>query len=261
MADAVKEILTSNDNRICGESNVQYVSINSHRVCFEQFGKGKNIVFLHGWGASRTAFLFVAKRLCYKYRTTVVDFAGFGESEEPKEPYSVGKYADDINELLEYCGIENATFVGHSFGGRVAVELATRYADKVARLVLIDSAGIKPRRKPVYYIKIAMHKILKKLGKRGLKGSSDYAILSDNMKKTFVNVVNYDQRGDICKIKQPTAVFWGKQDKETPLYMYRYYLKHIDGAQGFLLDGGHFSYVDDFAKFIAILSAYLGGTD
>lgn len=230
-------------------------------MCFEQFGKGKDIVFLHGWGASRSAFLFVAKRLCFNYRVTVLDFAGFGDSQTPSEPYSVKKYADDVVKLLDICGIKCATLVGHSFGGRVATEIAVHNSSLVERLVLIDSAGIKPRRKPAYYVKVALHKMLKKLGKKGLKGSSDYAVLSDEMKKTFVNVVGYDQRRDICKISQPTAVFWGKKDKETPLYMYRYYLKHVEGAQGFLLDGGHFSYVDDFAKFMAILLAYLKETD
>lgn len=253
--------MTQNTAIVCDENGVKYAQINSHRVCFEQFGKGKDIVFLHGWGASRSAFLFVAKRLCLNYRVTVLDFAGFGDSQTPSKPYSVKKYADDVVKLLDICDIERATLVGHSFGGRVATEIAVNNSNLVERLVLIDSAGIKPRRKPAYYVKVALHKMLKKLGKKGLKGSSDYAVLSDEMKKTFVNVVGYDQRKDICKILQPTALFWGKKDKETPLYMYRFFLKHVEGSQGFLLDGGHFSYVDDFAKFMAILLAYLKETD
>ena len=253
--------MTRNNAIICDENGVKYAQINAHRVCFEQFGKGKDIVFLHGWGASRSAFLFVAKRLCFNYRVTVLDFAGFGDSQTPSEPYTVPKYADDVLKLLNICGIERATLVGHSFGGRVATEIAVRCPSVVERLVLIDSAGIKPRRKPSYYIKIALHKILKKFFGKGLRGSSDYAVLSDEMKKTFINVVGYDQRNDICRISQPTAVFWGKKDKETPLYMYRYYLKHVKQSEGFLLDGGHFSYVDDYAKFMAILLAYLKETD
>lgn len=253
--------MTRNNAIICDENGVKYALINSHRVCFEQFGKGKDIVFLHGWGASRSAFLFVAKRLCFNYRVTVLDFAGFGDSQTPSEPYTVPKYADDVLKLLDICGIERATLVGHSFGGRVATEIAVHSPSAVERLVLIDSAGIKPRRKPSYYIKVALHKILKKLVGKGLRGSSDYAVLSDEMKKTFINVVGYDQRKDICRISQLTAVFWGDKDKQTPLYMYRYYLKHVKQAEGFLLDGGHFSYVDDFAKFMAILLAYLKETD
>lgn len=253
--------MTGNLNVICEQNEAEYALINAHSVCYEQFGKGKDIVFLHGWGASRTAFLFVAKRLSVKYRTTILDFAGFGNSQEPDEPYTVSEYADDVVKLFAVCGIKEATLVGHSFGGRVAIEIASKYPHLVERLILIDSAGLKPRRKPSYYVKVAIHKILKKFGKTGLKGSSDYAILSDTMKKTFINVVNYDQRGALCNIDAPTVVFWGNKDKETPIYMYKYFLKNVKNVQGFLLDGGHFSYVDDYAKFIAILSAYLSRTD
>lgn len=253
--------MTQKNAIICEKNGIKIARINAHDVCFEQYGKGKDIVFLHGWGASRSAFLFVAKRLCFNYRVTVLDFAGFGDSQKPSEPYTVKKYADDVKKLLNACGIQKATLVGHSFGGRVAIELAANCPSIVERLVLIDSAGIKPRRKLAYYLKIALHKIIRKLGGSGLKGSKDYAALPDDMKKTFVNVVNYDQRGDICKISQPTLVFWGKKDKETPLYMYKYILRHVKNVEGFLLDGGHFSYVDDYAKFVQILLAYLAQTD
>lgn len=244
-----------------GEDNELFAVINAHKVCFEQFGEGKDIVLMHGWGASRTAFLFVAKRLATRYRVTVLDFAGFGDSEEPSEAYDVEKYADDVVKLMQICRISSATFVGHSFGGRVAIYLASHYPDLVQRLVLVDSAGLKPKRKLSYYFKVAAHKILKKLGHKGLSGSSDYRLLSDNMKRTFVKVVNYYQNTDLKNIVAPTVVFWGKEDRETPLYMYRYFLKNIKGAQGFLLNGGHFAYAEDSVKFLAILSAFLQGTD
>lgn len=258
MADAVKEFLTDNKNI---QNQPRFALINSHRVCFEQFGQGKDIILLHGWGASRTAFLFVARRLATRYRVTVLDFAGFGESEEPSVTYSVAEYADDVLKLMDICSIKSATLVGHSFGGRVAVYLATYYPDLVERLVLVDSAGLKPHRKVSYYIKVGTHKLLKRLGLKGLRGSNDYSLLGANMKRTFVNVVNFYQDNDLKAVKVPTAVFWGNKDKETPLYMYKRFLKNIAGAQGFLLDGDHFAYATDGAKFITILLAFLQGTD
>lgn len=258
MADAVKELLTENTSI---QNHPRFALINAHKVCFEQFGQGKDIVLLHGWGASRTAFLFVAKRLATRYRVTILDFAGFGESEESSEVYSVAKYADDVVKLMNICSIKSATFVGHSFGGRVAIYLATHYCGVVERLVLVDSAGLKPRRKMSYYLKVGTHKLLKRFGFKGLRGSSDYVLLSANMKRTFVNVVNFYQDKDLKVIKVPTAVFWGDKDNETPLYMYKRFLKNIDGAQGFLLNGGHFAYATDGGKFLAILLAFLQGTD
>lgn len=231
------------------------------RIVFFAWKRRKNIVFLHGWGSDASAFFFVAKQLCAKYRVVAIDFLGFGQSDYPPDFYGVKEYAADVASLLDVLHIKAATFVGHSFGGRVAIELAVYYPQIAKRIVLVDSAGIKPKRKPSYYFKVFAHKILKKLGKRGLKGSSDYNALCDEMKKVFVRVVNYNQKRILNKIDVPCAIFWGKDDKETPLYMYKCFLKNIDGAQGFLLNGGHFAFVEDKVTFGLILSAFLEETD
>lgn len=238
-----------------------YLNINGHKLHFIQFGKGKDIVFLHGWGASVSAFLFVAKKASLDYRVTILDFAGFGDSEEPNFAYGVRDYANDVLCLLDELEIKRCTLVGHSFGGRVAIEISAKHKKIVERLILIDSAGMKPRRKPAYYIKVLLHKIRKKLGLKGMRGSKDYQVLSPRMRQTFVKVVNYYQDLLLKDIVCPTAVFWGKDDKETPIYMFKRIVKGIRGSQGFMLDGGHFSYVDDMNRFMLIMLAFLKGTD
>ncbi len=147
--------------------------------------------------------------------------------------------------------------MGHSFGGRVALELSSKFGDLVKGLVLIDSAGLKPRRTPLYYIKITIHKLLRKLGFKGLKGSDDYRVLSLIMKETFKKVVSYDQSFLLKDISVPTAIFWGKRDQDTPPYMARKLNAGIKDSQIFWLDGGHYSYVDDYEKFLAVLKAYI----
>ncbi len=159
--------------------------------------------------------------------------------------------------VLEKECIDNAIIVGHSFGGRVAMEITAKFPDVVKGLVLVDSAGLKPRRKPSYYIKIAIHKLLKKFGMTGLKGSKDYQVLSLIMKETFKNVVGYDQTCLLKDIKVPTAIFWGKDDKDTPFYMAKKLKKGIANSELFILQGGHYAYVDDLYKFESILSAFI----
>ena len=188
----------------------------------------------------------------------MLDFAGFGESEEPAEPYGVPDYASDVISLLGIIGIKDAHFVGHSFGGRVCLELAAKFPHIVRSVALVDSAGLKPRRGLKYYVKVGTHKLLRRLGLKGLKGSSDYRTLSQVMRETFKKVVNYDQTPLLDSVRCPAAVFWGKDDGETPPYMARKLNDGIRGSYLFWLDGGHFSYVDDSAKFIAILRAFIG---
>ena len=161
--------------------------------------------------------------------------------------------------VLEKEGVKKAIIVGHSFGGRVALEIAGKFPDAVNGLVLVDSAGLKPRRKPSYYVKIILHKILKKLGFRGLQGSRDYRVLSFIMKETFKKVVSYDQTYLLERIDTPTLILWGKNDKETPLYMANKLEKKIKDSKLILLEGGHYAYVEDLANFVKILSAFVKG--
>lgn len=217
------------------------------------------MIFLHGWGGDVRSFLFVAKNL--SVTSTLVDFYGFGKTPHPDYPLTVKDYVDGVIELMDFLKIEKATFVGHSFGGRVAIYIAAKYPKRVDKLVLVDSAGIKPRRGIKYRVKVFAHKILKKFGK-GLKGSDDYRVLSPVMKKTFQNVVNYDETHLLKDIKADTAIFWGEKDKDTPLYMAKKLNKKIASSHLFLLtNAGHFSYLDNSGYFLRVISAFIYGND
>lgn len=256
--NATKSVENMQKNAIkCDEKCKKFARINGRKLAFYFYGKGeKTIVFLHGWGANADAWRFVANEFCENFKVLIIDFYGFGDSDYPPQNYGVKEYASDVVKLLNLLNIESAIFVGHSFGGRVALEICANYPHIPQKLVLVDSAGIKPRRSVKYYCKIALHKLLKKLGKQGLKGSSDYSLLSNEMKEVFKRVVNYHQNGILQNIECQTAVFWGDNDKETPMYMYKYFLKYIKNSYGVVLHGGHFAYVEDYARFLAILKAF-----
>lgn len=183
---------------------------------------------------------------------------GFGGTPEPPRPYTVGDYADEVLATMEREGVENAVFVGHSFGGRVALEIAAKHPEKAVALALVDSAGLKPRRGVAYHARVAAHKLLRALGFGGLRGSSDYRVLSPVMKATFVKVVNYDQSPLLRDIRCPTAIFWGREDSDTPMYMAERFERGVADAHLFKLDGGHFAYLTD-PSFFPVLHAFLRG--
>lgn len=222
-----------------------------------QIGKGKDIIFLHGWGGSTDSFFGVAKALSEKFRCTLVDFNGFGKTPEPERPMTVNDFALEVLKVLNHLYIRKATFIGHSFGGRVAIEIAAKYGDIVEKLVLVDSAGLKPRRGLKYYFRVYLHKLLRKLKLKGLKGSSDYSKLSPVMKETFKNVVNYNQKPSLPHINVMTAIFWGRKDSETKPYMARYFNKYIKDSAVFYLMGGHFAYIEDAFTFLTVLKSFL----
>ena len=122
-------------------------------------GKRQNpaVVLLNGWGGSINSFLGVGKVLAgFGFFVVIVDFMGFGESKEPKEPKSIYSYASDVENLIKDLGLKDVSVVGHSFGGRVGVVLASKC--KIKKLVLVDSAGIKPRRGLLYYLRVKKYK-------------------------------------------------------------------------------------------------------
>lgn len=235
---------------------------------FLKFGNSKNfIVFLHGWAADKKSFLWV-KDYIKNHTLLFLDFAGFGESNEPERPYSVFNYAQELKNLLDEFEIEKLMLVGHSFGGRVGIKFAAIYQQVYFdfKLCLIDSAGIKPRRGFGYFFKVYKYKILKKIAKKHKNiekyiskcGSDDYKKLSPIMKESFKLIVNEDLSCDAKSVTNPTIIVWGEKDKDTKLYMARKLNKLIKYSRLFIIkNAGHFSFLDNPQEFLIILDTFI----
>lgn len=226
-----------------------FYQFNNVEIFYKRANQGsKTVLLMHGFGADSKAmdclFYFFKNR---GYSVLSVDFAGFGQSEEPKNTWSIYDYADSVEELIRSLKLSSVIGVGHSFGGRVGLILASRGV--LSSLILIDSAGLKPRRKPLYYIKVYSYKLGKKLGlKQDNAGSADYQSLTNNMKATFTKVVNEHLDKILPVIYIPTLILWGEEDMETPLYMAKKLNKKIKDSSLIILEGGHYSYMDSYEE-------------
>lgn len=190
------------------------------------------------------------------YRCTLLDFYGFGKSKADRS-LTLQDYADGVKEIIEKYNMQDVILVGHSFGGRVAILLASSLKEKIKGLVLVDSAGMKPRFSIKKFLRKTNYKMRKKLGLDTSKcGSSDYKQLDEVMKVTFKNVVNLYLEKLLPSIECDTLIVWGKKDKETPLYMAKRLNKGITNSGLVILEGGHYSYLDSYANFLAILNSY-----
>lgn len=237
---------------------------------FLKFGNSKKyIVFLHGWGSDLNSFSWLKEYFENDYSLIFLDFDGFGKSDEPKESMSVFDYVQNLKSLLDnFDDIEELVFVAHSFGGRVAIKFLFFYQFnyKKVSLCLIDSAGIKPRRNLIYYLRVLKYKKLKSKKNKSVKdleklnkfGSSDYRVLSNVMKQTFVNVVNEDLSRFARFLKCKTLIVWGEKDRETKPYMAKRLNCLIkDSKLVFLKNAGHFSFIENKQEFIIILDSFL----
>ena len=89
-------------------------------------GEGDLVLLLHGWGSNITLFRGMIDTLKTQYKVLAMDMPGFGESEEPKEPWCVDDYVDFVLEFLKDYNFDKITLLGHSFGGRVIIKLCSR---------------------------------------------------------------------------------------------------------------------------------------
>ncbi|MDE5594072.1 MAG: alpha/beta hydrolase, partial [Muribaculaceae bacterium] len=161
---------------------------NGMRVKYDLIGDGPAIILMHGWGCQSSTLNSIANIAAEQHTVYNLDLPGFGKSDEPREVWGVDEYARMLEEFVSKLGIENPIVLGHSYGGRIGILYSSR--NSVDKLILVDAAGIKPKRSLKYYFKVYSFKAGKNLtrlflGKvkaeerieamRKKKGSSDYA--------------------------------------------------------------------------------------
>lgn len=231
------------------------------------------MVFLHGWGGSVQSFKGLYDHYKNHFKVIAFDFPGFGESDEPKTVWSVGDYSDFLVGFLNQLEIENPIIVAHSFGARVTFKAADRI--KYHKLILTGAAGIKPKRKLSYYLKVYSYKTMRKLSQTKLfhgwlgpkveaykkrAGSSDYRQASPIMRGVLSKSVNEDLRDYFKYIDAPTLLIWGDMDTATPLENGQLMEEMIKDAGLVVFEGcTHFAYVEQMARFISIIDNFTEG--
>lgn len=221
-------------------------------------GRGEGtLVFLHGWGRSGDDFESIASYL-KEYNCLLIDFPPFGKSEFSPQDWNIFSYANMVACLCEHLHIQKADFIAHSFGGRILILLASLNASLVQKCIFTSSAGLKPKRGITYHTKVWTYKVSKKFGRQKMAGSSDYRALPKEMKGLFQNIVNTHLDEFASLIKQPTLLFWGSQDDQTPMYMAKRMKKLIKNSKLVVVKGAsHFAYMEEKLQFYFAVSQFL----
>ncbi|MBE6791749.1 MAG: alpha/beta hydrolase [Ruminococcaceae bacterium] len=246
--------------------------INGLRVNY--FEKGTDdqeeaVVMLHGWGSNISLFEAAAEFIALKYRVFAPDMPGFGETPEPPKAWNVDEYTDFIIEFIKKLGLKKVILLGHSFGGRVIIKLVNRKGlpFEVTRLILVDSAGIRPEKTKKQEKKEDLMKIGKKLLSfspkllsflQSMTGSADYKAASPLMREILVNVVNEDLSHLLPSIKQEALLVWGTLDTATPIMDGELMEELIPEAGLARIEGaGHYSFLENAPLFNSIMESYL----
>jgi pimeloyl-ACP methyl ester carboxylesterase len=190
----------------------------------------KAIIILHGWQSQTKKWNKLKTVLQKQYQVFLPDLPGFGKNQIHK-PYFLKDYANWLKKYINSHNLKSPIIIGHSFGGRIAISYAAKYKN-INKLILINSAGIKPK----LSFKKASGFVLAKVGKFLFKmpvltflqnkaktllyrvlREKDYYQAKPILKQTMVNVIKKDLKTILPKIRTPTLILWGANDKITPL--------------------------------------------
>ena len=124
------------------EFELKETVLHGHRVAYRSAGSGPAIMLVHGITSTSATWERVMPYLATRFTVIAPDLLGHGQSAKPRGDYSLGAYASGVRDLMVSLGHERATFVGHSLGGGVVMQLAYQFPERCERLVLVDSGGL-----------------------------------------------------------------------------------------------------------------------
>jgi pimeloyl-ACP methyl ester carboxylesterase len=235
--------------------------VGPNRIAIRHIGQdrpgGVHVVWGHGWGQSGRALLPLAESLGGFACSSVVDLPGFGDSPLPPATWGTAEYADAIAEWLKSDPSRCRFWVGHSFGGKVGIQLAARHPELLKGLILVASAGLPRKRSLPEQLRIFLRRNIFKAAKvflsegrqlerlRTRLGSADYRSAGP-LRPIFTKVVNEDLTEIAALIRCPVLLLYGDKDRETPLDIGERLNQIIPGSKLIVLHGfDHYSVLSE----------------
>ena len=277
-------------------SELKFLELHGDRVAYRDDGHGEVLLLIHGMAGSSESWRSVLPQLSKKFRVIAPDLLGHGESAKPRSDYSLGAFAVFLRDFLDELGVSQATVVGHSLGGGVAMQFVYQHPDYVKRLVLISSGGLGPdvglilrllsapgaelvlpiiAPKPVLTAGNKLRSWLRSAGIHSPRGAelwSAYSSLSDRQTRqsflrTLRSVVDY--RGQAVsalnrlklRAELPVMAIWGENDDIIPVAHAYAAQAARQGSRLEVLPGvGHFAQVEAPAKVVDLIEDFMATT-
>jgi pimeloyl-ACP methyl ester carboxylesterase len=252
----------------------EFIDLDGLRIHQAIVGSGRlPLLMLHGWGANIDLLRPFAERIApLDYTCYMLDLPGFGQSQPPPTGWCVSDYVKLVIRYMDMQDLSKVYLFGHSFGGRLSLVLGADYGDRIIRIALADSAGVRHSPSSGGSLRLQTYRLARQtLEKIGLKAqantlrewynnryaSADYKAATGTMRETFVKVVNEDLLPYAARIKPPTLLFWGDQDADTPLSQAQLLEQTIPDAGLVVWEGaGHYSYLDRLADTVRVMDYF-----
>jgi pimeloyl-ACP methyl ester carboxylesterase len=274
------------------------LELHGHRMTYRVAGEGPVLVLVHGIAGTSETWSEVMPWLAREHTVIAPDLLGHGRSAKPRGDYSLGAHASGIRDLLLALGHDRATFVGHSLGGGVAMQLAYQFPAQLERLVLVSSGGLGREVHPLlratalpaaeYVLPLLCAQPLRGAGEAvggflkriGLAAGPDleeiargFASLGDvDARQAFIHTARsiIDTGGQrvsatdrlYLAAEVPTLLIWGERDFVIPVsHAHRAHELMPGSRLEVFPDAGHFPYRDEPHRFVDALTGFVAATE
>jgi pimeloyl-ACP methyl ester carboxylesterase len=274
------------------------IELHGHRVAYRCAGSGPAIVLVHGITSTSATWGQVMPYLATRFTVIAPDLIGHGESAKPRGDYSLGAYASGVRDLMVTLGHESATFVGHSLGGGVVMQLSYQFPERCERLVLVDSGGLgrevnlllRAATLPLSEVVLPLlastrlldaGRSVERLFRRlGIRASTDMAELArghasledPEARAAFVHTLRtiVDPLGQRVNASDrlylaeniPFMLVWGKRDPIIPAEHGLSAHELVPSSRLELFEeAGHFPHIDEPQRFLDVLLDFIDSTD
>ena len=250
-----------------------FINIDNLNIEYTIEGEGYPVLLLHGWGSSFDVYKGIINTLKNRYKVVALNFPGCGNSDTMENPWNLDDYCNLVLEFMNKIGIENPIMFGHSHGGRVTLKMAADGMVNPPKIVLLDSAGLIPKKSFRQKWRAKSFKIIKTVltlpiiksfsaplldKARRHYGSADYNAAPLVLRQTLVSLVNTDLRDILHNIACPTLLIWGENDTATPLADAKIIESKIRDSGLCVIKGtGHYSFCERPFEAHAIINSFL----
>lgn len=213
-----------------GIENLQ-TDVNSYRAHYLKAGTGPPVVLLHGGASDSRDWLPTIAALSPRYTLYAPDLLGFGQNERNSEGYYLSEFSSFIVGFLEALGLERPALAGHSFGGRVCLDIALKQPEKISKLVLADAAGLGNVSRFGTFMLTGFW-VARKVFRIEQPFPKFLAREGDDPSRTCLD--------ELPKIKVPTLIIWKRYDHYYPVSIARRAAELIPRARLVIVPGlGH----------------------
>ena len=255
--------------------------IDDIQLAYDDVGVGHAVVLIHGYPFNRSLWNEQTEALTSRFRVVTPDLRGFGESDSSEGPVTMNRMAQDVAELMDHLGIDQAVICGLSMGGYVALAFVKQFPSRVKALVLADTRAQADTEEGIQ----TRHQQAEKALSEGMAGIADAMLpklltpdtvskrpevvkrVRDMMLKTkpqgaasaLLGMAERDDQSEfISTIRVPTMIVVGREDAITPLADSEKMQSKIASSRLVVIENaGHVSNIEQTEQFNAALLAFL----